>query len=367
MNVLILSDVFTYSGVGNYMKFISSELYRGNHLVVMASSNVLRRDVDKGIKIIQIAEAKHVWWFIKDIRKIIVNYNIDVIHVNHRRPAANVLLYRLIFGKIPTVWTCHTVPYPNNIIKRLLGFYGDVSIAISSEAYKWMHEELKIKNNRLQLIRNGVDEKELICSNIVQKRAAKKQVLNQYWSIKDNMDDYIVIACHGRISKEKGLDILIDALSKLANSYLSRIRVLCSGEQSGDYYDALTESISHKGLSENIRFVGWTKTNDILSACDLMVQPSRREGFPLSSVEAFFMKTPVIRTKTGGYEDMKEFCIGIDIDNTVQLCDELKNFIESPDHYSSMVENAYQWACDNCTIEIMTQKTLNAYEKAINC
>ena len=31
----------------------------------------------------------------------------------------------------------------------------------------------------------------------------------------------------------------------------------------------------------------------------------------MTAVEAFFMKVPVIRSVTGGYEEMKDICIGL--------------------------------------------------------
>ena len=97
-----------------------------------------------------------------------------------------------------------------------------------------------------------------------------------------------------------------------------------------------------------------------------MVQPSRREGFPLSSVEAFLMNTPVIRTKVGGFVDMKDYCIGIEKDDSRQLYLELKKFMENRDGYADMIKRARDWALNNCTIEIMANKTIEAYEKAIN-
>lgn len=56
-----------------------------------------------------------------------------------------------------------------------------------------------------------------------------------------------------------------------------------------------------------------------------MLQPSMREGFLLAAIEAFFMRVPVIRSKTGGYKDMEDCCVGVPIGNVESIVQELKN------------------------------------------
>lgn len=368
MYILLLSDVFTFSGVGNYMNQLSVELSARGHKVVMASSNILRTDVNENITLVKMPPTNEITSYIKKLREIVKEYNITVIHSNHRRPTFLVNVYNHIYNRIPVVWTCHTVPYPNNFIKRIMGYYGDVSIAISSEAYAWMKSELRIKENHINTILNGVDNKSLNDYLLENKRNAKNRALKKYFRIDSGQDDYTMIAMHGRIDPVKGIDVLIDSIEYFDKEALSKIRVICSGDikEGGAYYDALVDNIERKGLKDNFCFIGWSDANEVFSACDIMVQPSRREGFPLSSVEAFLMNTPVIRTKVGGFVDMKDYCIGIEKDDSRQLYLELKKFMENRDGYADMIKRARDWALNNCTIEIMANKTIEAYEKAIN-
>lgn len=49
----------------------------------------------------------------------------------------------------------------------------------------------------------------------------------------------------------------------------------------------------------------------MLNISDVMVLPSKNEGFGIVCIESFAMKVPIIRTKTGGYSDIIDFCIGV--------------------------------------------------------
>lgn len=96
-----------------------------------------------------------------------------------------------------------------------------------------------------------------------------------------------------------------------------------------------------------------------------MIQPSHREGFPLAVMEAFFMKVPVIRTKVGGYQDMKDYCIGIPVNNIDVITAELRKWINSKDIYNKIIDKAYKFALENGTIKAMAEKTIETYKKAI--
>lgn len=133
----------------------------------------------------------------------------------------------------------------------------------------------------------------------------------------------------------------------------------------GDYYREVKTAIKNYGIEDNFRFVGWSNTRDILGVSDMLILPSTKEGFGLSVAEAFLLKKPVVRTRTAGFSDQK-FCIPIRHDNTADL----KNLLcqitkEGMGNYYENVEEAYQYAKENFTVEAMTRKTLDVYEYVI--
>lgn len=365
MNVLILSDLIVYSGVGQYIVQLGGYIAKETcNTVVLASSKIVRTDIPKDVIVVNLPSLNNVLNYLKSLDKIIKRYKIDVVHCNHRKQTFMIRLYQFVYGKIPTVWTCHTVPYPNNWIKRLLGYYGHKSIAISSEAYNWMQKELHIEQSKIDKIINGVDNNNLVFSPI-NKFKLKEHFFEKYFN--ERLDDINIkiIVAHGRLHPIKGLDLLIEAYAKLHESLRQNTKLVISGDINVPYYSELISLIKKYQISNSVYFTGWIASSEIFGIADLMVQPSHREGFPLAVIEAFLMKVPVIRTKVGGYEDMKDCCIGIPVNNINAIYHELKNWISNSNSLETMVEKAYQFAIDQGTIKAMSCKTIETYKRAI--
>ena len=179
----------------------------------------------------------------------------------------------------------------------------------------------------------------------------------------DLPEDKIVLCMHGRIDKVKGIDVLLKALSVLDKTLLDKIVVILSGvTENNTYYSEILQLIDSLALQEKVRFSGWITPREILSMSDLCIAPSRREGFPLTAVEVFFLKVPLVRTYTGGYTDMREVCCGIAIDDWQGLSDKIADFVNDRHIYDEMVERAYRFACLNCTLDVMADKTIAVFE-----
>lgn len=76
------------------------------------------------------------------------------------------------------------------------------------------------------------------------------------------------------------------------------------------------------------------------------------------------MKVLHLRTKTAGYVDVKDYCIGVDIGDDKALANEISNFIDGKD-YSNMIQSAYKMVQKNCTVEAMTNQIFAIYQNVI--
>ncbi len=106
----------------------------------------------------------------------------------------------------------------------------------------------------------------------------------------------------GRIEKHvKGLDLLIGALEKVRRRGLDVILDFV-GPDWGDLA-ALQHLVNDLGLSATVRFLGadyQRPAHEILSPYDLLVLPSRTEGFGFVALEAMLNATPVLVTQEVG-------------------------------------------------------------------
>jgi len=96
----------------------------------------------------------------------------------------------------------------------------------------------------------------------------------------------------GRLSEQKGIDLLIEAFSRIAGEFPEwTVQIL--GE--GPLRPQLEQLIADKGLRDRMQLAGWvTDPQRRLASGDLFVLSSRFEGFPLALVEAMAVGLPAV-------------------------------------------------------------------------
>lgn len=105
-----------------------------------------------------------------------------------------------------------------------------------------------------------------------------------------------VIGWVGRLSPEKGMDVLIAALADLRDRPLT-VAVIGSGSERA----ALEAEAVRLGVSASVRWLG--QLNDaprLYRGFDLFVLSSRTEGTPIALFEAMDAEIPVVATAVGG-------------------------------------------------------------------
>jgi glycosyltransferase involved in cell wall biosynthesis len=110
-------------------------------------------------------------------------------------------------------------------------------------------------------------------------------------------DDCILIGFVGRLVRAKGADILLRALA-LIDHDAWRLRVVLVGE--GEEHHALEALVQELDLGDTVLFAGRMPCEQIFSAMkgfDVVVMPSRSEGFGLSALEAMACGLPLVASR----------------------------------------------------------------------
>ncbi|MFV1985838.1 MAG: glycosyltransferase family 4 protein [Gemmatimonadota bacterium] len=107
-----------------------------------------------------------------------------------------------------------------------------------------------------------------------------------------------IVGWVGRVSREKGADVAVEALTHLPDVRLS---IVGDGAMRGE----LEQCAKEQGTTDRIRWHGWRSRADLmLRAFDVLVLSSRTEGTPIIVLEALAAGVPLVVTRVGGVPDV---------------------------------------------------------------
>ncbi len=235
--------------------------------------------------------SKILWSIAKD-------KDIDLLHTNGYFADIIGLPLSKVLG-IPIISTCHG--FITNDIK--LGMYSfldkkallfaDKIIAVS-EAIKRELLQVGIKETLIEVIQNCVETKNDLIVNLKSRNIIRSRL--------NCSEKEMIVGYTGRLSEEKGIKYLIDAITFLQEANVL-IRLLLIGD--GSQRVQLERYVEEKSLCGKVIFTGFQRcVENWLPALDVFVLPSLTEGTPMALLEAMAYGLPVVASKVGGVPDI---------------------------------------------------------------
>lgn len=289
----------------------------------------------------------------KKMGKIVKQYQINIIQAENRIPALLAALYCKRHKDVKYIWANHLVPIPDSKLFKILTHYGYCAVAEGIEGRDMLISHMGIPSNKVRIVNLGID-----LSKFHKTSPEEQTELKQAWGIKP---DKKVVLLYGRLSANKGHLFLLDSLVGIEN----RNYYLVFPGKDPEFKSIVDEKASQMGLTDNIIYPGFINGPEWLSISDLMVLPSKNEGFPQACIEAYAMGVPVIRTKSGGYEDTKDMCYGIDYGDVKAFERLLLDFLDGGSYFAERANNA-QKSVNKYSIERMAKDYYSIYEEALS-
>ncbi len=115
--------------------------------------------------------------------------------------------------------------------------------------------------------------------------------------------------CVARLSAQKGLPLLIEAMGQVARKRRIMLDVIGDGEDRA----AIERQIARLGLDGSVRLLGWAGPDTIrraLKETRAFVLPSFAEGLPVVLMEAMALRRPVIATAIAGIPELVDSKVG---------------------------------------------------------
>jgi len=232
----------------------------------------------------------------------------DIVHVQYMSPGALAVVAARFAGVKTVLATVHQ-PYTEShgwhakMILLTASMLCDHFIAVSaiaeeswfgsSHVYSTEADGMKHKHFTLH---NAID----VSSICGLQSSADSMGLQGY----DALDSGFVFGYLGRVSYEKGLDILLEAFGKVS-ARIENAKLLIVGD-GADLAD-LRNRHCHETWWKDVVIAGlqtWENAMKHLRLIDVLVVPSRFEGFGLSAVEGMAASLPVIASDTGGLKEI---------------------------------------------------------------
>ena len=214
------------------------------------------------------------------LSKIIKENEITLVHTHHRMAAFYIRLLQMRHPKLIHVYTAH------NVFKDKLPLYGFAlknakSVAVGEAVNKNLKEDVGITDSRV--IYNGV---------VLKETDDQVDEIISYGGIK--------LGCIARLSEQKGLTYLLDAMSLLT---VKDIRLFIVGD--GELRNELENKVKELHLQDSVTFLGYRKDiAECINSFDFCVLPSVFEGFGLVAIEAFMNSKTLVATDIPGLNEV---------------------------------------------------------------
>lgn len=257
----------------NLFNHIDKTNYKIDFIAINEPEEQITNEIVKGggtIKVIS-RDIRRPLRFINDYASICKKYDVVHVHGNSATMTLEMIAAWLAGVKVRIAHS-HNTYCTSKIIDKLCRpiFYAlcNRRVACGEEAGKWL-----FKKRSFSVINNGIDTEKYSFDTTMRK------------SVRDRLrwNESIIVGNVANFLYAKNHDYIIDVfyeLQKTDNAY----RLLLLG--TGELIDNIIEKVKRLRIDDKVCFIGSvSNVEDYLSAMDIVLMPSLKEGFPLTLVE----------------------------------------------------------------------------------
>lgn len=282
----------------------------------------------------------------------VIRNNYDLVHAQAFLPGISAWAIKK-FKQIPIVFTVHGTSIGtnlNNVFKTWLENLILTKINYSAQITV-SRDFLNIKNNNKNVtyISNGVN-------------------LKDFEKVKNRMSTQPTLIYIGKLHSQKNLINLVRAIS-IVKKKIPEILLLIVG--TGPQKDEIVHQVKKLKLGRNVLFKGALEGQEkvrLLKSSHIFILPSIYEGQPLTLLEAWAAKIPVIVTPIGDSKYLvKEGTNGFLISDA-QNIEEIARVITKAltnKNLSKMGQNGYNFVAKNFSWDKSARMTKNIYEQLL--
>lgn len=240
---------------------------------------------------------KGVIFLFKGLREILRNERPDIAHVQYMAPGAIPIFLLRLLGMKNIIVTTHTAAdiYPNlRLIHFVQKYCVRVFTCITMRAEESFFGSAELYNSDTILKRRN----HFTIYNALPPNIHIREEQKTF------SDKEITLGVVSRLERIKGMDLVIPAFAKLKKQY-TVIRLLVVGD--GSQRTIMQEQAIELGVNDSVEWMGRQEQSHLQSLydrIDILLMPSRSEGFGLTTIEGMARGCVVVASNIGGLPEV---------------------------------------------------------------
>ena len=252
---------------------------------------------------------------IKSIKKFILNGCYDVVHANLFPTIYYCAIAKLLANKrFPTL--CLTEHSTDNH-RRHKSFLRPVEKFIYKKYNRVISISKKTEESLIDWLKTKSNAKFIVVENGVVLESFKNASEFSKIDIDKSLEQTDILLCLvGSFTEQKNHYLAIDVLSRLPQQY----KLILVGE--GILHDSIIKEIQAKKVESRVYLLGFRNdVASIIKACDIVLVPSKWEGFGLVAVEGMACEKPIVASNVPGLAEV--------VGNYGLLCNDAQEFVSA--------------------------------------
>lgn len=303
---------------------------------------------------------KGILFLFKGLRRVLKQYRPEVAHVQYMAPGAIPILLLHLLGMRQIIATAHTAAdiYPS---LRLVHFIQQHCVraftCITERAERSFFGTSQLYSEQTLLKkRNHFTIYNALPAGISISRQA------------ENQNQPLTIGVVSRLENIKGMDLVVPAFAQVKACH-PEMQLLIIGD--GTLRKQMEKQAHKAGLEEAVEFVGrqpQEKLPDFYDRINILLIPSRSEGFGLTAIEGMARGCVVVAARTGGLpEVVRDGEVGLlhEPEQVEDLAAQINKLIEQPALWKQLSNKASTYV-QRFSFERFSQLFNNLYQKISN-
>jgi len=238
-----------------------------------------------------------------------------------------------------------------SVVNRL----ADRVLAVSEEVKKFCVDADRIDPNKVSVIYNGVDIKQIAAENSDHNPFADAD-----WAGASH-----IIACLANIRRIKGIDVLIRTAQRVCQELPDAVFMIAGSLYERAYAEEMQLMIRRLGLEKNVRLLGFVGDPvPLLKMSDAFCLLSRSEGFCNALLEAMACGVPSVVTRVGGNPEAitdGENGFLVPLEDDAAAAERLLTLLRNPQQTAQMGESGRISVQTRFSADVMIQKLVGVY------